>query len=249
MGISAIILTRDNQDVISGVIAGVRFADEILVIDDGSTDKTRELAKKAGASVYRHPVHDDFAAQRNYALTKAKGPWVLFVDADETVSDALAGEIRKAVSRMDVSGFYVRRQDTMWGRVLKYGETDNVRLLRLGKIGAGVWRRPVHEVWDIRGVVATLEHPLLHTPHPDVAQFLADVNRYSTINANYLADHGTRVHVWQILAYPIAKFFQNYFARQGFRDGMPGMIVAVMMSFHSFLTRAKLWQLSHASSR
>ena len=245
MGISAIILTKDSADCIETAIASVMFADEVLVIDDGSRDDTVALAKKAGARVIHHLVDNDFASQRNFALSEAKGPWVLFVDADETVSTVLAKEIKKSVERIDVNGFFLKREDTMWGKTLKHGETENVRLMRLGRKGKGVWKRPVHEVWDISGMVGTLETPLLHMPHPSVTQFLSDINRYSTINAQYLAAQNTPVSWWQIIAYPVGKFFQNYVVRQGFRDGMPGMIVAMMMSFHSFLTRAKLWQRWH----
>lgn len=245
MGISAIVLTHNSSDTIRTLIERLRFADEVIVIDDNSTDDTVRLAKKSGASVINRAVAEDFSAQRNAGLARAKGPWVLFVDADEMVTKDLADEIRKAVERIDVNGFFLKRQDTMWGKVLRYGETDNVRLMRLGRKGKGLWARPVHEVWNITGVVGTLEHPLIHNPHPNVTEFLADINRYSTINANFLASQRVPVFWWHIVIYPVGKFVQNYVVRQGFRDGMPGMIMAMMMSFHSFLTRAKLWQRRH----
>ena len=245
MGISAVILTHNTARTIGALLQSLRFADEILVIDDSSTDDTVRLAEKSGASVIRREVNEDFAAQRNAALSKAKGPWVLFVDADEEVTQDLAHEIRKSVERIDVNGFFLKRQDTMWGKTLRYGETENVRLMRLGRKGKGQWTRPVHEVWNITGVVGTLEYPLIHRPHPNVTEFLADINRYSTINAKYLASEKVPVFWWHMFAYPIGKFVQNYIIRQGFRDGMPGMIMAMMMSFHSFLTRAKLWQRHH----
>ena len=131
-----------------------------------------------------------------------------------------------------------------WGKVNRGpGETERVRLMRLGKKGNGMWQRPVHEVWEVTGVVGTLSEPLDHFPHPDVAQFLYDVDQYSTINARYLRTRGVRSSWWQIPASPSGKFIQNYYLRLGFLDGMPGMIMAVMMSFHSYLTRAKLWHL------
>ena len=245
MGLSAVILTRNAEDSLIDALKSVSFADEVLVIDDESTDNTVSLAKKFEAVVITHAVQEDFSAQRNFALAKAKGPWVLFVDADEIVSPDLANEIQKSVMRIDVNGFFLKRQDRIWGKTLRFGETENVRLMRLGRKGKGEWKRPVHEIWDITGVVGTLEYPLLHSPHPNVTEFLSDINRYSTINANYLFDQKTSVSCWQIPLYPMVKFFQNYILRQGFRDGMPGMLIAMMMSFHSFLTRAKLWQRNH----
>ncbi len=126
-----------------------------------------------------------------------------------------------------------------------FGETSRVLLLRLAKKDAGTWVRPVHETWNVKGVVGTLTNPLDHYPHPNVAQFIDDINVYSTINARHLYNENIRVPWWHIIGYPTAKFFKDYIWYQGFRDGTAGAIVAIMMSMHSFLTRAKLWILTH----
>jgi len=243
MGLSAVVLTKNNAATIKDTLRSVSFADEVIVVDDNSTDATIALAKSMGAAVHKKSLNNDFAGQRNFGLSKAKGDWVLFVDSDERVSESLAREVREAVKQIDVSGFYLKRRDSMWGRALEHGETEHVRLMRLGKKGNGMWQRPVHEVWEVTGVVGTLSEPLDHFPHPDVAQFLYDINQYSSINARYLRVQGVKSSWWQILVYPTGKFIQNYYLRLGFLDGMPGMIMAVMMSFHSYLTRAKLWHL------
>lgn len=243
MNVSAIILAHNNEDTIKKTVVSLDFCDEILVIDDHSTDKTAEIAKKHGAKVITRTLNGDFAAQRNFGLSKAQGDWVLFVDSDEVVPEELQNEITEAVKTIDVNGFYMKRRDVLWGRELRYGETESVRLLRLARKGKGTWVRPVHEVWKVTAPVATLETPLYHAPHQDVAHFLSDINSYSTINAKHLYNTGIRVSWWHIVIYPTAKFFQNYLVRIGFLDGMPGLVVALMMSFHSFLTRAKLWQL------
>lgn len=245
MGISAVILTHNNKDSLLLTLESLKFCDEVIVVDDHSTDGTVELATEHKAIVYDHVLDGDFAAQRNFGLSQAHGPWVLFVDSDEIVPAELQREIREAIQKVDVNGFFLKREDVMWGMALGHGETERVRLLRLAKKGKGEWERPVHEVWNISGFVGTLIHPLLHTPHSDVAHFLHDINIYSTINAKYFFQAGVRGSWWQVVAYPTAKFIQNYILRKGFLDGMPGITVALMMSFHSFLTRAKLWQLSH----
>ena len=118
--------------------------------------------------------------------------------------------------------------------------------MRLAKKNAGVWQRPVHETWNITGRIGELSQPLLHYPHPDVAQFITDINWYSTLNAHYLYSQKVHVSWWHILAYPKAKFFVDYIWYRGFLDGTAGVVVALMMSFHSFLTRAKLWLLWHS---
>ncbi len=244
--ISAVILSHNDQNTLPKALASVAWCDEIIVIDDESTDQTPQVAKKGGAAVYNHALGDDFAAQRNFALSKAKGEWVLFVDSDEVVSDALAEEIRRAIENPDnreILGYYLSRRDALWGRELRYGETAHIRLLRLAKRKAGVWIRPVHEIWDVKGPTKTLAQPLVHFPHQDVAQFIKEIDRYSSLNARLLHAQGVRSSIVQIIGYPLAKFFFNYFLRLGFLDGVPGALVAFMMSFHSFLTRSKLYLL------
>lgn len=251
--ISAVILTHNNEDLIGDVLETLKWCDERIIIDDNSTDKTLELVKQYDVTVIQHALNDDFAAQRNIGLTKAGGDWVLFVDSDEIVTSKLASEI-KAITQMPndkcqmINGYYIKRKDFLFGRELKYGETSNVKLLRLAKKTAGVWERAVHETWNVQGPVASLTTPLLHYPHESISQFLAQINRYTTINARVFYNEGKRVSAWQIIAYPIAKFVQNYIIRSGFLDGTAGFVVAIMMSFHSFLTRGKLWELQQKNT-
>lgn len=242
--ISAIVLSHDSEDSIGKTLASLVWCDERIIIDDSSTDKTREISAKHHAILYTHPLNDDFAAQRNFGLTKAKGDWILFIDSDEIVSAGLAREIQKSVE-IDCAGFYIKRQDWLFGKKIRYGETSRVRLLRLAKKNAGSWTRSVHEVWDVKGVIGTLVAPLDHFPHPDVAQFISEINRYSTLNARFMYRENIHVPPWQIVAYPAAKFFVDYIWYCGFMDGTPGAVIALMMSMHSFLTRAKLWLLWH----
>jgi glycosyltransferase involved in cell wall biosynthesis len=242
--ISAIVLSHNDEGSIARTIKSLTWCDETVVIDDFSTDKTVDISKKYKAIVYQRHLHDDFAAQRNFGLTKATGEWVLFVDSDEVVSEYLAKEIQKSL-KIDCAGFYLKRRDWLFGKQLRHGETGRVRLLRLAKKNSGTWERTVHELWHVKGVIGELSRLLDHFPHPDVAQFIDEINRYSTINARYLYAQNVKVAWWHVIAYPCAKFFTDYIWYLGFLDGMAGAVVALMMSFHSFLTRAKLWLLWH----
>lgn len=241
--ISAIVLAHNDADGIQKTLESLRFCSELILIDDDSADNTRDIARKFGAKVYQRPLGDDFAGARNFGLSKAKGEWVLFADSDEIITPELAAEIQKSVARTEKNGFFIKRRDFLFGSTLKHGETSRVNLLRLGRKNFGKWVRPVHEVWQIDGKTGQLMHPILHYPHPNVAQFISDTNRYSTINAGYLFETGIRTSWWQIMVYPAAKFIREYIYARGFLDGMPGMVLAVMMSFHSFLTRSKLYLL------
>jgi glycosyltransferase involved in cell wall biosynthesis len=268
--ISAVILTRNNAKEISRTLSSVSFCKEIIVVDDFSTDKTVSVCHKYNAKAYKRHLAGDFAGQRNFGLDKAQSPWVLFVDSDEVVPGELACEIKRVTryakpagpaspkamptarrqelrgKREEIQGYYIKRVDYFLGKELKYGETGDIRLVRLAKKGAGLWSRPVHEVWDVKGKVGMLKSPLLHHSHSDVAQFIQDLNQYSTISSRYLFSCKKKSSVFTILGYPGVKFIQNYFLRLGFLDGTRGMLMAGLMSFHSFLTRAKLYILTHA---
>lgn len=243
--ISAVILTKNEEKNIERSLQSVSWCDEIIVIDDYSSDKTVEIAKKLGAKVYIRTLHQDFSAQRNFGLEKAKGDWVLFIDADEKIPSPLWYEIMSYTNNPfnEFTGFYIKRIDTMWGRELKYGETGNIKLLRLAKKGAGEWQGQVHETWKIKGKIITLNNALLHYPHETVEKFLKEINHYTDLRAEELFSKKKKVYWWSIILYPKAKFLLNYIIRRGFLDGQPGLVFALMMSFHSFLVRAKLWKL------
>jgi glycosyltransferase involved in cell wall biosynthesis len=255
--ISAVILTKNEEKNVLPCIKSLWWCDEIIVIDDYSTDKTVEKIQNAKCKsqnenvklkIFKRSLKGDFAAQRNFGLEKAKGEWVLFVDADERVTPALAAEIKKKILKTRCNGFYLKRQDFWTERWFRYGETGNIKLLRLGKKSAGKWKRPIHEVWKIKGKIGTLKNPLLHYPHQTITEFIRDINFYTDLNAKFFYQQGVKASFWQILVYPLGKFFINYFWKRGFLDGLPGFIFALLMSFHSFLTRAKLWLLWQKST-
>lgn len=244
--ISAIVLTKNSASTLERTLKSIGWCDEIIVIDDESTDGTESIARTHRASFFVHPLGEDFAQQRNFGLIKAKGEWVLFVDSDEVVSHELKKEIlRSTQDDKETVGYYLKRKDFVFGKWLAHGETANVRLLRLAKKDAGKWTRSVHEIWDIQGHTGELENPLLHYPHPTVREFIDDINWYSTLNAKLLKAEGKKSSLLEIVFYPLAKFKQNYIFRFGFLDGTPGVLIAILMSFHSFLTRAKLYLLTH----
>lgn len=250
--ISAVVLTKNEENNIRGCLTSLVWADEIVVIDDYSTDKTPTVAQKIGAKVYKRHLNGDFATQRNFGLKMAKGDWILFIDADERVTEALASEIKMQISKSKndkVVGFFLKRKDFLWGRGLRYGETAKVRLLKLAKKKAGKWVRSVHETWQVGGKHKELKNPLLHYPHQTISEFLENINFFSTLHAQILFKEGIKTNLFQIIAYPIGKFLQNYIWRLGFLDGIPGLIIALMMSFHSFLARAKLYLLSKENTK
>lgn len=246
--ISAIVLTKNEEVNIVDCVDSLLWCDEILIIDDNSEDKTVQIIEKLKNKKIRvldHPLNNDFSKQRNFALQQAAHEWVLFIDADERVYLALEYEILSLInsSLRDFSGYYIKRRDVMWRKELRYGETGNIKLLRLVKKEKGEWRGKVHEALKIKGRVGELNNPLMHYPHQDITQFLKEINFYTDLRAKELYEKKVKVYWWSIIAYPLGKFILNYGIKRGFLDGLHGLIFAMIMSFHSFLVRGKLWQL------
>lgn len=243
--ISAVVLTKNEEKNITDCLTSLSWCDEVIVIDDQSTDKTVELAHRKGARIFVRALNHDFSEQRNYGLKKAKGEWVLFVDSDELVSSALWYEIMQYTNDpiAQFAGFYLKRTDFIWGKQLKHGETGNIKLLRLAKKNSGLWKGRVHEVWEVPGKKGVLENPLIHYPHATVKDFLRDINYYTDLRSKELFDKKMPIGWWSIVIFPSGKFIYNYILKRGIMDGAQGLVFAMLMSFHSFLARGKLWLL------
>lgn len=239
--ISAVILAFNEEENIRKCLQSLTFCDEIIVVDDYSTDKTQDIVKNFAAKTYLHGLGDDFAAQRNFALTKVQYNWVLFVDADEIVSPDLKKEIQVKIKNNSYNGYYLKRLDYFQGRFLKFGETGSIKLLRLAKKDKGKWQGSVHETWVVEDKIGYLNNPILHYPHKNVSAFLAKINLYSSLVAQSWLKRGRNTNILDIIFTPLFKFKYNYFLKYGFLDGVAGFIMSAMMSFHSFLVRTKVY--------
>lgn len=240
--ISAVVLTKNEKKNIKDCMTSLSFCNEIIVVDDKSIDGTSDIAKKLGARLFIRDMNKDFSAQSNFGMEKAGGNWILFIDADERVSNKLSREIIKITKlSIGIKGFFMNRTDYFWGRKLRYGETGSVKLMRLVRKGSGKWKRRVHPYFEIEGKTSHLKNPILHYPHPDTASFIVSIDRWSTWHALANDEEGKISDILKICFWPVAHFFRNYVFRLGFLDGMPGFIFAFIMSFHSFLAWSKLY--------
>lgn len=242
--ITAIVLTKNDEEKIVDCLESFSEFEEIIVVDDFSKDRTVDVIKSLPFStkikVFKNSLNDNFSQQRNFALSKSNNEWVLFVDSDEVVAKELFEEIGKAIN-LDKDGFYIKRRDFMWGKELKHGETGSIRLVRLGKKNSGAWKGKVHEVWEIRGKIGVLKNSIYHYPHKTVREFIEEIDFYSTLRAEELSAKGASASFLSIIVYTKGKFILNYILKLGFLDGLPGFVVAILMSFHSFMVRSKLW--------
>jgi glycosyltransferase involved in cell wall biosynthesis len=244
--LSAIILTYNCEETITDCLNSVKFADEIIIIDSYSTDNTLTLIKefrkhtKYKVKAFKRQL-DTFSRQRNVALKKAKSDWVLFLDSDEEISPQLSEEIIRTLKNNTLNyGFYLKRADIFLGKKLQYGETANVKLLRLAKRSRGRWVGAVHEEWQVKGRKGKLSNPIIHNRKLTVSQFLEKINSYSTLRASELFLQKQKEPFMKIFYFPPGKFFYNYILRLGFLDGFPGFAIAWLMSWHSLLVRVKL---------
>lgn len=246
--ISAVVLVKNEEENIIRCLKSLAWCDETIIVDDYSGGETLERIKNKKIKIYKRHLNGDFASQRNFGLEKARNEWVLFVDADEVVTGELKNEIQSKLkdehSLNKYCGFYIKRRDYFLGKWLKYGETGKMRLLRLARRDAGRWERRVHETWNIQGKIGELDSPLHHFPHKNISSFLEKINYYADIVVQCWKEEGKKIYFWEIIFYPAGKFVQNYILRLGFLDGVPGLMMAIMMSFHSYLSRAKFW-LAH----
>lgn len=237
--ISAIILTKNEESTIAPLCKQLSFCDEIIIIDDNSTDLTVSRASEVGCVVFSRSLDNDFARQRNFGLEKALSEWVLFIDADERVSEKLRNEILSSVEKQ-YEAFLIPRRDVFIGKQLNYGTWSN-SYIRLARRDSGKWKRKVHEYWDVDGRVGTLNNEIVHKAHPSVAEFWEDIRRYSVLHARENNTEGKASSLYKIILWPFGKFIYSFILKRGYKDGIRGLLYASMMSAHSFISWATLY--------
>jgi glycosyltransferase involved in cell wall biosynthesis len=243
------VITRDEEDRIGACLDSVAFADELLVVDSGSTDRTVEVARARGARVI---VRDwpGYAEQKNFAMDQVGADWVLSVDADERVSPELAAALREllAAPPPGVDGCSVARRTWYLGRWIRHGGWYPDRKVRLARRGRGRWQGAgVHERLEVAGPVRALAGDLLHYTYRDIADHLRVIDRYTTAAAGELAAAGAGGALAGMLLHPPLKFLKMYLLKAGFLDGQAGFVVAALGGYYVFLKYAKLWELKRAA--
>jgi glycosyltransferase involved in cell wall biosynthesis len=242
------VITRNEADNIDACLAGVAWADEVLVIDSGSTDGTPDRARAAGARVIVRGW-PGYAAQKNFAAETATHDWILSVDADERVTPGLAQEIQRLLaSNPSASGFRVPRVTWHLGRWIRTTDWYPDYQLRLYDRRRAQWgARRVHESVQAGGEVGYTAGELQHFAYRDISHHHATMDRYTTLAAEEMRARGRRAGIVDLVLHPPAAFLRNYILRRGILDGVPGLIVSSMNAYYVFLKFAKLWALRHAA--
>lgn len=243
--VSACVIAHNDESHIRRCLASLAWADEcVVVVDDRSKDATESIAREMGASVIRHRYQGN-VEQKNFALEQAQHEWVLSLDADEALSDGLAAKLRAFLASESnrVDGVELNRVTRHLGRWIRHGDFHPDWQLRLFRRSKARWAgvNP-HGRVRIDTKVCRLEGDLEHRSYADLADQIARIQEFSGIAAQEIFKRGRRARISDLALRPPARFLRAYLLKAGFRDGLPGFVIAVATAFHVFLKYAKLWE-------
>lgn len=243
--VSALVITANEERNIRDCLASLAFADEIVVVDSGSTDGTAAIAQREfGAAVFVNPW-PGYGAQKNFGLDRATGDWVLIVDADERVTEELRIEIQRVLSggaERGAKAFRIPRKNFQYGRWIAHGGAYPDWQIRLVRRGSARYNDvEVHENLLVEGEVGSLRSPFLHFSERSTSERIEKLNRYTTLSCRERRKRWKgRVGWSHLVLHPLATFVKFYGIKRGYRDGVPGFIYGVSGGFYTFLKYAKL---------
>lgn len=245
LGLSVILITRNEEKHLQACLESVSFADEIIVVDSGSTDRTVEIAHQFGAKVEQTTDWPGFGPQKNRALDLATQSWVLSIDADERVTPELKDEIVRVISAGDFQAFEIPRLSSFCGKPIRHSGWWPDYVLRLFKRGAGRFTEvAVHERVETKEKIGRLGFWLQHDPYENLDALITKINRYSGEAAQAMHRKGKRVGIPGLLMHSIWTFVRIYIIRRGFLDGRHGFVLAVAAASGSFFRYSKLMFLN-----
>ncbi|HBG46959.1 MAG TPA: glycosyltransferase family 2 protein [Deltaproteobacteria bacterium] len=236
------IIALNEEANIRGCLESVKWADEIIVSDSGSDDRTVDICREYGARVFNDEWLG-FGRQKNLAGDRASGDWILNIDADERVTPGLKEEILEAMAG-GAKGYYVPRKNYFGDRWIRHCGWWPDYNLRLYRKGSGRFTdRYVHERVEVKGPTAKLKSPLEHRTYKDVSDYLGRMERYSTLAAEEMLNQGRNAGITDILLRPSFTFFKMYVLRRGFLDGTAGVILSILYASYTLAKYAKLWEM------
>lgn len=245
--ISVVINTRNEEKNLERAIGSVRqLADEIVVCDMHSTDKTQEIAKKLGAKVFLHEPTGYVEPARNFALSKATGDWILVLDADEQIPTTLAEKLKKLTMKPEADFYRIPRLNFIFGNAVKHSRWWPDYNIRFFKKGAVKWSEIIHSVPETHGSGQDL-HPseelaIVHHHYDSLSQYLERMQRYTDIQARFLMKDGYKFTWDDLVRKPVAEFLSRFFAGEGYKDGVHGLVLAILQAFSEALVLIKVWE-------
>ena len=245
---SVTIIAFNEENKIAKAIQSASWADDILVVDSGSTDRTVEIARQNGARVLQNPWKG-YGQQKNFAQAHALHSWVLNIDADEWVSENLAEEIHSELRNIESSGsiptkgFQIPRKTFYLGKWIQHGGWYPNYLSRLAHRDSAKWTEPaVHESLEIQGNVGRLINPIMHDAFNSIGDQILTNLRFAKLGSEDLLRRGQKASLFKLVFKPIGKFFETYLLKKGFADGLPGFIISINAAHSMFLKYAFLFE-------
>lgn len=245
--ISAVINTLNEEKKISRCLASLKgFANEIIVVDMMSTDRTVEIAKKYGAKVFKHKRVGYVEPARNFAISKARHDWIIILDADEEVSEGLKKYIKKETKEPQADYYRIPRKNIIFGKWMKHSgwwPDYNIRFFRKGNVS---WNEVIHSVPMTTGkgldIPSLQDYSIKHRHYSSVEEYITRMNKYTTIQAKELNKKGIEFKWRDVLIKPASEFLRRYFAENGYKDGLHGLVLSLLQVLSELVVYTKLWQ-------
>lgn len=245
--VSVVISAYNEEKKIGECLESVSWADEIIVVDNESADKTAVIAKKHGAVVMSRQNNLMLNVNKNYGFSKAKHDWILSIDADERVSLELANEIKELFEsgKTEKNGFSIPRRNIIFGKWMEHSGWYPDYQLRLFKKSAGKFEeKHVHEQIKLDGEPGVLQHPITHIHYESVSQFLhKTIVIYAPNEASELVRKGYKFNFSDAFRFPLNEFLSRYFAREGYKDGFHGLMLSMLMAAYHLIVFAFIWEM------
>ncbi len=245
--LTAVIITKNEEDKIARCIESVNWADEIIIVDDESSDETVAIAEKLGAKVIASASRGNFDRQRNIGIDQASGDWIIQMDADEVVTEKLKDEITQAINNpQDFDAFKFWRRNFFLGRSMRYADQCHYWLRLFKKDKARYIGSDVHEKLKVEGKIGVIDACIDHFAFNSITQFIQRQNHYSSYEAKALFEREGAVEEkkikYNIKIKPLKIFWKNYVKKKGYKDGMHGLIWCVLLAFRHVMIWAKYWE-------
>ena len=245
--ISVVINTENEQENLPRALASVKdFADEIIVVDMESSDKTLQIAQEAGAMVYSHKKTGYVEPARNFAISKASKDWVFILDSDEEISKSLSSKIKVILTKKSADYFRIPRKNIVFGKWMKHSRwwpDLNIRLFRKGSV---LWNEIIHSVPLTKGKGEDFpekeEFAIIHHNYNSIEQFLERMNRYTNFQKENLIKNKHKFLWRDLIRFPLKEFLGRYFSGEGYKDGLHGLAASLLQAFSEFILYLKVWQ-------
>jgi len=245
--ITVAIISKNEEDIIKECLESIKWADEIIVVDAMSTDRTVEICKEYTDKVFQNKFAD-FSSQKNFALSKAGNGWILFVDADERIPINLRYEI-SSLSSDENDGYRIPRKNMIFGKHLKHGGHQDDLQLRLFRKDKSRFENPIHERVVVDGRVGKLRNSIEHYSTRSLSKYVDKLNLYTDLESEFMRTQARPMKRRDLIAKPMAQFILRYIYKAGYRDGLEGFLFYSLSSFYTFIKYAKYWDLLRKEGR